>query len=513
MAGWATIPPDLRMEERGILRMSIVEMKNITVEFPGVKALDNVSFSLERGEVHVLLGENGAGKSTLMKVLSGVYKRSAGAVFVDGQEVRFAGTKDAMEAGVNIVHQELNLVPYITVAENIFLGREPKNGGVIAWKRLFQDAKEVLERLGVDLNPKAVMKTLSVAQQQMVEIAKCVSQNSKVIIFDEPTSSLTDKEIDALFRIIEDLKANGVGVVYISHRFDEIKRIGDRATIMRDGRYIDTVRVADTPVEDMIRMMVGRELSDMFPKIEVPVGEVIFEAKGFSTRDKLENCSLSVRRGEIVALAGLMGAGRTEFARAIIGADPIMTGEVFLDGKKLRIHSPEDAVRQGIGLLPEDRKHHGLVLGMSVEENVTLASLKKAMKNGVLSKKSEAEFAQKYVEAMRIKTPHLRQKVKFLSGGNQQKVVIGKWLMTGGKVLIFDEPTRGIDVAAKAEIYRIMGELASQGMAIIMISSELPEVLGMSDRIVVMCGGRIAGEMSRSEATQEKIMHLATGGL
>ena len=490
----------------------IVQMEHITVEFPGVKALDDVPFSLERGEVHVLLGENGAGKSTLMKVLSGVYKRNAGTVFVDGQEVSFTGTKDAMAAGVNIVHQELNLVPYLTVAENIFLGREPKNGGVIAWKKLFQEADDVLHRLNVDLNPKAVLKTLSVAQQQMVEIAKCVSQNSKVIILDEPTSSLTDKEIDALFQIIADLKAQGVGIVYISHRFDEIKRIGDRATIMRDGRYIGTVDIAETSIETMINMMVGRELSDMYPKVKVPIGEVVFEAKHFTTRDKLNDCSLSIREGEIVALAGLMGAGRTEFARAIIGADPVTSGEIYLNGQKLRIRSPEDAVRQGIGLLPEDRKHHGLVLGMSVEENITLASLKKAIRSGVLSKKAENEFGMKYVEAMHIKTPHLRQKVKFLSGGNQQKVVIGKWLMTDCKVLIFDEPTRGIDVAAKAEIYRIMCELAGQGMAILMISSELPEVLGMSDRVVVMSGGSIMGEMACDEATQEKIMHLATGG-
>ena len=490
----------------------IVRMEHITVEFPGVKALDDVSFSLEPGEVHILLGENGAGKSTLMKVLSGVYKRNAGIVYVDGQEVNFAGTREAKAAGVNIVHQELNLIPYLTVAENIFLGREPKQAGVVAWKKLYQDAQAVLDRLGVDLPAKTILRKLSVAQQQMVEIAKCVSQNSKVIIFDEPTSSLTDKEIDALFRIIGDLKAQGVGVVYISHRFEEIKRIGDRATIMRDGRYIGTVDVADTPVETMIQMMVGRELNEMFPKIQVPIGDVVFEARDFSTKDKLSHCSLSVRRGEILGLAGLMGAGRTELARAIIGADPITSGEVYLDGKKLRIHSPQDAVRQGIGLLPEDRKNHGLVLGMSVSENITLASLKKTMQGGVLNAKNEEKAAQKYRDALNVKTPHLKQKVKFLSGGNQQKVVIGKWLMTGGKVLIFDEPTRGIDVAAKAEIYRIMGELARDGMAIIMISSELPEVLGMSDRIVVMCGGTVAGEMDRAEATQEKIMHLATGG-
>ena len=490
----------------------IVQMEHITVEFPGVKALDDVDFSLERGEVHILLGENGAGKSTLMKVLSGVYKRNAGIIRIDGHEVTFAGSKEAMEAGVNIVHQELNLIPYLTVAENIFLGREPKRGAVIAWNKLFQDAGEILKRLGVDINPKAVLKTLSVAQQQMVEIAKCVSQNSKVIIFDEPTSSLTDREIDALFRIIEDLKSQGVGIVYISHRFDEIKRIGDRATIMRDGRYIDTVCIADSSIEKMIHMMVGRELKDMFPKIKVPIGETIFEARGFTTKDKLSDCTISVRKGEILGLAGLMGAGRTELARAIIGADPFDSGTVYLEGQQLHIRTPEDAVKKGIGLLPEDRKHHGLVLGMSVSENITLASLKKTMKNGILNKQSENTFANQYVDAMKIKTPHLMQKVKFLSGGNQQKVVIGKWLMTNCKVLIFDEPTRGIDVAAKSEIYRIICDLAKQGMAIILISSELPEILGMSDRVVVMCGGKIVGEMERSEATQEKIMHLATGG-
>ena len=306
----------------------IVQMEHITVEFPGVKALDDVSFSLEPGEVHILLGENGAGKSTLMKVLSGVYKRNAGTVWVDGQEVQFSGTKDAKAEGVNIVHQELNLIPYLTVAENIFLGREPKQAGMIAWKQMYQEAQAVLDQLGVDLPAKTILRNLSVAQQQMVEIAKCVSQNSKVIIFDEPTSSLTDKEIDALFRIVGDLKAHGVGIVYISHRFEEIKRIGDRATIMRDGRYIDTVDVAQTPVETMIQMMVGRELNEMFPKIDVPIGEVVLEARDFSTKDKLSHCSLSVRRGEILGLAGLMGAGRTELARAIIGADPI-TSEKF----------------------------------------------------------------------------------------------------------------------------------------------------------------------------------------
>lgn len=491
---------------------TIVSMQHITVEFPGVKALDDVSFSLARGEVHILLGENGAGKSTLVKVLSGVYRRNAGTVVVNRNEVEFQSTKAAMDAGVNIVHQELNLIPYLTVAENIFLGREPKKAGVLDWKRLYRDADEILGRLGVDLQARTLLKNLSVAQQQMVEIAKAVSQNSKVIILDEPTSSLTEKEIESLFRIVADLKAQGVGIVYISHRFEEIKRIGDRATIMRDGRYVATVDVAATPTDEMIGMMVGRELKEMFPKTTVPIGETIFEVKHLSTRDKLSDCSFSVRRGEILGIAGLMGAGRTELARAILRADPITDGEVWLEGSKLTIHSPEDAVRQGVGLLPEDRKNHGLVLGMSVGENITLANTKKILKRGMISRKKEQELGAHYAEQLHIKTPHLQQRVKFLSGGNQQKVVIAKWLMTEGKVLIFDEPTRGIDVGAKAEIYKIMCELAGRGMAVIMISSELPEVLGMSDRILVMCGGKITGEMTREQATQERIMQYATGG-
>ncbi|MCQ5131232.1 sugar ABC transporter ATP-binding protein [Butyricicoccus faecihominis] len=490
----------------------IVSMQHITVEFPGVKALDDVSFSLRRGEVHILLGENGAGKSTLMKVLSGVYKRNAGTVRVDGQEVRFAGTRDAMNAGINIVHQELNLIPYLTVAENIFLGREPKKAGVIDWKRLYRDADEILRQLGVALRAKDMLGSLSVAQQQMVEIAKAVSQNSKVIILDEPTSSLTDREIESLFRIVLDLKARGVGVVYISHRFEEIKRIGDRATIMRDGRYIATVEVAEKTVDEMIGMMVGRELTELFPKTPVAIGETLLAVRGLSTRDKLRDCSFVARRGEILGIAGLMGAGRTELARAVIGADPASAGEVWLNGQKLTIRSPEDAVRHGIGLLPEDRKNHGLVLGMSVGENITLANVSTILRNGLISRKAERALGAQYVDQLRVKTPHLQQKVKFLSGGNQQKVVIAKWLTTEGQVLFFDEPTRGIDVGAKAEIYKIMCELAGRGMAVVMISSELPEVLGMSDRILVMCGGAIVCEMTRAEATQEKIMYYATGG-
>ena len=495
------------MDER-----NIVVMKNITVQFPGVKALDDVSFSLRRGEVHVLLGENGAGKSTLVKVLSGVYKRNSGEVYVDGKAVEFRTTKEAQEAGVNIVHQELNLIPYLSVAENIFLGHEPKKNGVIDWKRMYSDTEEVLKNLGVDIPARAEIRSLSVAQQQMVEIAKAVRLESKVIVLDEPTSSLTDKEIESLFRIMRDLRDKGVGIIYISHRFDEIKRICDRATIMRDGKYVATVDVDSCDTDEMIRMMVGRELTDMYPKEKADIGEVVFEAKSFSTEEKLKNCSLYVRKGEILGLAGLMGAGRTEFARAMIGADPILSGEIILNGEKLRIRRPEDAVKRGIGLVPEDRKQQGLILGMSVGKNITLANLKKVMSSGIVRDKAEQKIGEKYIKDLNIRTPGLSQRVKFLSGGNQQKVVVAKWLMAEGNVLIFDEPTRGIDVGAKAEIYRIMSSLAQQGMAIIMISSELPEILGMSDRINVMCNGEVRADIPREEATQEKIIYYATGG-
>ncbi|MDO5548853.1 MAG: sugar ABC transporter ATP-binding protein [Eubacteriales bacterium] len=491
---------------------TIVSMEHITVVFPGVKALDDVSFSLRSGEVHVLLGENGAGKSTLVKVLSGVYRKNAGTVYVDGEEVNFSSTKEAQEAGVNIVHQELNLIPYLTVAENIFLGHEPKKHGIIDWKRMFSETETILENLGVDIPAKAELRTLSVAQQQMVEIAKAVRLESKVIVLDEPTSSLTDKEIDALFEIMRSLRDKGVGIIYISHRFDEIKRICDRATIMRDGKYIDTVDVAETEIDDMIRMMVGRELTDMYPKTPAEIGDVLLEAKHFSTEEKLRDCSIYVRRGEILALAGLMGAGRTELARAIIGADPIHAGELFLNGTKISVKHPKDAVKHGIGLVPEDRKQQGLVLGMSIGKNITLANLSKTMKSGMLNSRVERSLGDDAVKNLNIRTPNLEQRVKFLSGGNQQKVVIAKWLLAEGNVLIFDEPTRGIDVGAKSEIYRIMCELAQSGMAIIMISSELPEVLAMSDRIYVMCNGEVRGELTREEATQEKIMYYATGG-
>ena len=490
----------------------IIEMKDITVLFPGVRALDEVSFELLPGEIHILLGENGAGKSTLVKVLSGVNKPESGTVYLQGKEVSFTNTKEAIDAGVAIVYQELNLVPHMTVAENIFLGREPQKNGVLSWRTLYRNAQEVLDNLGVKLDVRARLDSLSVAQNQMVEIAKSVSRDVKVLIMDEPTSSLTNKEIEDLFRILLDLKEKGVGIVYISHRFEEIKQIGDRATIMRDGKFIDTVQVAEKSVDEMISLMVGRQLKDMFPKEKVQIGEVLFEARNIVTKDKIKGCSVNVRAGEILGIGGLMGSGRTELARAIIGADQVETGEFVLEGNTINLKSPMAALQQGICLLPEDRKHHGLVLGMDVGDNITLANLKSTLKLGLINRKNESVVGQEYVHKLSIKTPSLRQKVKYLSGGNQQKVVIAKWLLADGKVMIFDEPTRGIDVGAKVEIYKIMTELVKKGMGVIMISSELPELINMSDRIVVMCEGKITGELSKQEVTQEKIMRYATGG-
>ena len=400
----------------------------------------------------------------------------------------------------------------MTVAENIFLGREPKRNGILDWKKMHQDTREILKHLGVELDAKARLNTLSVAQMQMVEIAKSVSRDVKVLIMDEPTSSLTEKEIDELFNILLALKNKGVGIVYISHRFEEIKRIGDRATILRDGKYITTVQVAEKSVDDMISFMVGRQLNEMYPKEKVEIGEVIFEDRDVVTNEKVRGCSLKVRAGEILGIGGLMGSGRTEFARAIIAADKTESGTYLLGGKSIKIKSPEDALRQGICLLPEDRKHDGLILGMAVGENITLANLKSTLKNHLINQKKEDYYSREFVDKLSIKTPSLKQKVKNLSGGNQQKVVIAKWLLTNSKVMIFDEPTRGIDVGAKVEIYKIMTELVKKGMAIIMISSELPELVSMSDRIIVMSEGKVTGELLKEEVTQEKIMRYATGG-
>jgi ribose transport system ATP-binding protein len=491
----------------------ILEMRGVTKRFPGVVALDNAELALRPAEVHCLLGENGAGKSTLMKILAGAQPMDEGEIIVDGEPVTIQSPHHAQELGISMIYQEFNLSPYMSVAENIYLGREPCRGNtpIIDWPRLYRDAETVLERIGVSLDVRRPVHELSIAQQQMVEIAKALSVDARIIVMDEPSATLTDHELEALFRLIRTLKHQGIALVYISHRMEEIFEIGGRATIMRDGAHIATRDLCDLSRDDIIKMMVGRELKDEFPKEVFDVGEERLRLAGITRRGHFEDVSFSLHRGEIVGLTGLVGAGRTEVARAIFGADHIDTGEVHLDGEPIVITSPRDAIRRGIGLLTEDRKNQGLVLGMSVAENTTLANLKELVGRGFMNRRAEREVTERYIGELAIKTPGPSQIVQNLSGGNQQKVVLAKWLFTDSKLLIFDEPTRGIDVGAKVEIYKLMNELVRKGVAILVISSELPEILGMCDRILVMHEGRIAGELAREGATQEQIMQLATG--
>jgi len=492
----------------------LLQMRGITKRYPGVTALDNVDFEVMPGEVHALVGENGAGKSTLMKILAGADVKDSGRILIGGEEVHITTPQEAMRLGISIIYQEFNLVPYMNAAENIFLGREPmsKVPGIVDFRRMYAEAERVISELGVRLDVRVPVNQLSVAQQQMVEIAKATSRSARIIAMDEPSATLTEHELENLFSLIRRLRADGVSIIYISHRLDEIFRIADRVTVLRDGKLIATKPVSETSREEIIRMMVGRELKDTIPKKEVAHGDVVLEVKGLNRSGVIHDISFAVRRGEILGIAGLVGAGRTEVARAIFGADPIDSGEILLEGKPVTIRSPKDAIRLGIGLMTEDRKALGLILGMAVRENVTLANLDPLSRLGFVSRRKEQEVTNRFVEDLMIKTPSIEQAVQNLSGGTQQKVVLAKWLFTQSKILIFDEPTRGIDVGAKTEIYQLMNRLAEQGVGIIMISSELPEILGMSDRILVMHDGRIVGELSREEATQEKIMFLATGG-
>ncbi|WP_167279515.1 sugar ABC transporter ATP-binding protein [Paenibacillus lupini] len=492
----------------------LIQMEDIDKQFPGVQALKDCRFELRRGEVHALVGENGAGKSTLMKVLTGVYQKDTGRILYDGIEVEVPNAKAAQKLGISIIHQELNLAPDLTVAQNIFIGREPRRG-----LRLFLDEQELkrkverlFERLNMDLDPNESVANLTVAKQQMVEIAKALSYDAKVLIMDEPTAALSDSEIDDLFIIINQLRSSGVGIVYISHRMDELKRITNRITVMRDGRYIDTVPTADVTNEQIIAMMVGREIYDSTKQNRIEgTSETVLEVKGLSRKGALRDINFKLRKGEIIGFAGLIGAGRTEVARAIFGADPIDAGEITVRGRKVVLRQPFDAVQAGIGYLSEDRKRYGCIVEMDVKTNVAVASLRQyANPFGWVNRARIAKAADQIVDMLKVKTPHIDQEVKFLSGGNQQKVVIGKWLTRDCDILIFDEPTRGIDVGAKSEIYKLLNDLAAKGKSIIMISSELPEILRMSHRIIVMCEGRITGELDREEATQEKIMRYAT---
>ena len=489
----------------------LLQMRGICKRYPGVVALDDVSFELRRGEVHVLLGENGAGKSTLMKILSGATPRDGGDILLDGRPVALASPREAQSAGISTIYQEFTLVPHLTAAENIYLGREPvRAAGVIDRRRLVANAKALLDTLGVSIDPDIPVRLLGVAEQQMVEVAKALSIDARILVMDEPTSALTEAEIEQLFAAIRRLTARGVAVVYISHRMEELARIGHRATVLRDGRFIATVPLP-TPVPELVRLMANRDIRDHYPPPTRRPGAEILRVEHVSRGPRLRDVSFTLRRGEILGVAGLLGAGRTELARVIFGADVPESGRVLLDGKPLRVAGPADAIKAGIGFVPEDRKRHGLVLGRSVSSNLSLPQLPRLSRLGIVSRRRESDLAAQWIRELRIKTPSAATRALNLSGGNQQKVVLGKWLAAGCDVLIVDEPTRGIDVAAKMEIYTLLDRLAANGTGIIMISSELPEVLGMSDRILVMHQGRVQALFDREGATQETVLHAALG--
>ncbi len=491
----------------------LVEMDGISKDFPGVHALRDCRFDLRRGEVHALVGENGAGKSTLMKILAGVYRMDSGRIRVKGADVDIATPRAAQQLGISIIHQELSLMPNLTAAQNIFIGREPRGRMpfLLDERALNKSAQGLFDQLHLKLDPQTKVANLAVAQQQMVEIAKALSHKAEVVIMDEPTAALTETEIDELFRIIRKLRETGVGVVHISHRLEELKRISDRVTVMRDGQYIATVDTKDASIEQIIRMMVGRAIFEEAREIHEAHPDVVLDVRDLSRGRAVRHVSFELHRGEILGFAGLVGAGRTEVARAVFGADRADSAEISVNGRPAHINSPGDAVRRGIGYLSEDRKRFGLALSMDVETNIVLATLRRFLHAfGRVDAGRTRSAALQRVERLAIKTPSIRQKVRNLSGGNQQKVVIAKWLTADTDILIFDEPTRGIDVGAKSEIYHLLNELAHQGKAIIMISSELPEILRMSHRILVMCEGRITGELSGAGATQEQIMTYAT---
>jgi ribose transport system ATP-binding protein len=491
----------------------LLSLRDVTMVFPGVVALDGVGFSLRRGEVHAVCGENGAGKSTLMKVLSGQYQPVSGTVTYKGRQRRFASSLEAQRAGIAMIHQELNLVPHLSVAENIYLAREPQRWGFVDSARLARDSQRCLDRLGVAFRPDAIVSQLSVAQQQMVEIAKALSLDAEVLIMDEPTSSLTGAETAQLFDVIRELRNAGVGIIYISHRLDELAQIVDRVTVLRDGRYICTERFVDTSVDEIVSRMVGRPLQDKFPpRTSVPCEEIVLSVDGLACGTRLGPLSFELRRGEILGFAGLMGAGRTEVARAVFGADRMDAGTVRLGGEVLTIRSPVDAIGQGIAYLSEDRKGQGLAVNMDVAQNITMASMS-AVSNrlGFIRPAAEQSAAQRFIAELDIRTPSARQLARLLSGGNQQKVVIAKWLFRESRVIFFDEPTRGIDVGAKFAIYQLMDALAARGIGVVMISSELPEIMGMTDRIAVFHQGRINAILETRATSQEEVMHFASG--
>ena len=491
---------------------TLLEMKNITKTFPGVKALDDVSLVVRRGTVHALMGENGAGKSTLMKCLFGIYSKDSGSIFLEGKEVQFKNSKDALENGVAMVHQELNQALKRNVMDNIWLGRYPKKAGFItSEKQMYKDTMKIFELLEIKTNPKTVMSEMSVAERQMVEIAKAVSYDSKIIVLDEPTSSLTDKEVDHLFRIIDMLKKRGCGIVYISHKMEEILQISDDITIMRDGKHITTEPASEFTMDKIIRLMVGRELEGRFPEKKHIPGDVLLEVRNLSSvHNHVNDVSFTLRKGEILGFAGLAGAGRTEVIENIFGISERKSGTIILHGKEISNRTPREAIKNGFALVTEERRATGIFGILDICENTTVSSIKKYKIASIfLSDRKRRSATEKMIKAMRVKTPSQRTKIRSLSGGNQQKVIFGRWLLTEPEILMLDEPTRGIDVGAKYEIYKLINELAENGKAVIMVSGELPELIGVCDRICVLSGGRIAGEVDAKSTTQEEIMALA----
>jgi ribose transport system ATP-binding protein len=494
----------------------LVEMVGIDKSFSGNQVLHNVQFEVQKGEIHALMGENGAGKSTLVKVLTGIYERDNGQINVNGKEVHFSNPKQAEASGIVVIHQELNIIPHLTVTQNMFLGKEVTFGrsGILNDKKMKALTEESLQRLGVtNISPDDIAGELSVGKQQMIEIARALATNAELIIMDEPTAALTDREIESLFEVVTDLKRKGVAFVYISHRMEEIFQICDRITILRDGEYIATENIKDTSFEQVVKMMVGRELGERFPKRNSSIGEVVFEVENLTSKDgSFKDVSFQVRQGEVLGIAGLMGAGRTEVMETIFGYRKKDSGTIKLNGNELKINHPYDLIRAGIGFITEDRKSKGLILGSSIRENIALTNLKNVSQKGIISTKRERSLVEELIERLHVRTTGKEQEVKSLSGGNQQKVVIAKWLGINPTVLILDEPTRGVDIGAKKEIYSIINELTEHGVAIIMVSSELPEVLGVSDRIMVLHEGTVTAFINQDEADQEKIMLAATGG-
>jgi len=491
---------------------NVLVMEHISKAFPGVQALSDVQLTVRRGSVHALMGENGAGKSTLMKVLIGMYIPEEGEITFLGRKVNIENTQQALRMGIAMIHQELSPEPYMTVAENIFLGREPIGRfGLIDKKKMVADTRALLEHLEINIDPNTVMRNLSVANTQMVEIAKAISYDSSLLIMDEPTSAITEREVAHLFRIIRSLREKGVAIIYITHKMDEVFQIADDITVFRDGRHIATVPASQTDRNSLIAMMVGRELTNLFPKEDALIGEVVLAVQGLTRTGIVEDVRFELRRGEILGLAGLMGAGRTEVIEGIFGIKPIDAGEITVKGQRVQIKSPRDAIRHGMALLTEDRKLTGIMGVLSVRDNMMIASLRSYSKGGFLNKRIINETCAKEKTRLELKTPSMDQLIRLLSGGNQQKVLVSRWLLTVPDILILDEPTRGIDVGAKSEIHRLMSKLAQEGKAIIMVSSELPEILGMSDRVLVMHEGRVGGIFDRKDATQENIMRAATG--